>query len=266
MSLLRFFALGGLVWSAAMAVAEEVVPLQHEAIECRLRVSTPTAIWPRTVIFPVAGELRIPKLHDEVDVDVQAIGNTVLILLKNGDWTGVLHVYDAQGNLYSLRLVAERERPIDDRLVILPPPAPRGGGAVVDGGPAVGSQLVSSAMDMLDVMLGVRQIPSISGVPATSMRDGALHQGMRIYEDDVLLLEVQRIYQGPSLRGYQCLLTYRGTTPFRIPYQRLTFPGVVAAYCPASQLMQAGVGDPGSEVDGGSLQPGQVVPIYFIAQ
>ena len=238
----------------AAAWAEDVVLPADGVVTVPIRVSTPNQVYPRTIVFPTDSIGDIPQLFSEQDLFVQQIRNTLVLHLKTADFGGTLQVFDASGRLYLLNVVpAQGDQPVPEKLrITLPQPPP-----VAAAG--MRHNIVEEAMAMFDHMLGFRRRPDVSSVDATVIRDGEVSVGRRIYEDDDVQILVTRIHQGPALRGYECVFTYRGEEPRYIPYQRIYFPGAIAVYAGQGAFMDPA--NPGRDV-----RPGQSIRVYYVAQ
>ena len=67
------------------------------------------------------------------------------------------------------------------------------------------------------------------------------------------------MFQGPSVRGYECVARYAGERTVRLDMQRLWFPGALAVY--ASGQILTGGDDPAVE-----LQPRQAISLWYVAE
>ncbi|MFW5828925.1 MAG: hypothetical protein ACOCXA_01575 [Planctomycetota bacterium] len=244
-----------LILSICSLRAEEVVYQMDKSIPCRVRVSTPEKVYTRTVVFPATSLLEVPQFFDENDLFVQGVGNTLIVHLRNPDFEGTLQVYDNDNRLYVLNILPEEQKKVDEHLIIRLPEPIADAMSVTSGD----DDLVARVFRYYEHMLGAHEYADIEGVTANVVEDGEVKVGRRIYQDDDLALFLIKLYQGPGLRGYECLLRYAGTEPRRIDMQRLYFPGALSIYAPVQAFMDPA--NPTLDIEAGSS-----IRLFFVGR
>ena len=206
------------------------------------------------MVFPLAAVANFQKFFSDEDLQVVTDRNTLTFQLTNPGFSGNVQVFDANGNLFILRIkAAERSSVIDEMLVIK---AEDGGEAQRTSRIADGDSAVTA---MVAHMLGGRLRPDITGEVVTTFdKEGKKSIGSIIYQDDYFTMSVVKTWQGPQVRGFACVIHITSDKPVRLDFRRLWFPGVVAVHCPD---LVSYTSDP-------SLQatPDQVLTLFYVAE
>jgi hypothetical protein len=225
-----------------------------QAIPCPLPLSTPTHDATRTVVFPGGALADVPVFWDpETQLCVKAIRNTLVLQLRDPQFSGTLQVYDDKGGLYLLavRAAAPGEEP--DAVLLVRPKAARDEAAAA----AVPADSDAQVTQMMAAMVGGCD-GAVTGSVVTRVEDGKVVVGRRIFADATLTLELVRVFQGPILRGYECLLSYHGKHSVRLDQSRLWFPGALAVYASAQAVI-----DP--QTVAVEIAPGAAITLDYVA-
>jgi hypothetical protein len=93
--------------------------------------------------------------------------------------------------------------------------------------------------------------------PVTRVEQGHLRSGRVLLRDSVCTLELVTQFQGPRLRGYECLLRSRSQQPMHLDEQRLWFDGALAVYASSHVLPVVH----GMQVD---LAKDQAITLFYV--
>jgi hypothetical protein len=231
------------------------------AIDCPLPLSTPSHAATRTIVFPGGAIADVPVFWDaESQLCAKAIRNTLVLQLRDAAFSATLQVFDDKGNLFLIDVHAAHAGDSPDEVLLLRPStaaatAGAGGCAGSEGG--AGADSDAEVTRMMAAMVGGGD-PGVVSSLVRRVEDGRLKVGRRIFADDTMSLELVRVFQGPRLRGYQCLLAYHGSHSVRLEQQRLYFPGALAVYASAQVLYE-----PGSVSV--AVQPDQSITLDYVA-
>lgn len=235
--------------------AESVEWYLGKTVDCPVAVSMPTKPLPRTIIVPGGTITDVPTYWSENQLHVQIIRNSLILHLRDPAFEGTLSIYDDKGNMYTIRVKAAPNNQEPEQLLILKPSANPPG---VAGGP--GSELKDSDVAITTMMLhmvGGPQHPQIQGSIVSSVKDGKLSPGMVVFSDDMMSIEVFKAYQGPTVRGCECVVRYFGDKPVRLNTETLWFPGALAVYATDQTLFVPGR-------SGVELQPKSVLSLFYV--
>ena len=250
-----------LILLAAYAGAETVDWVLGKPIDCPVNISLPTKPVPRTVILPGGVVTEIPQNWFEDQCEVRFIRNTVSIKLKDPVFMGTIQVFDDKGNLYLLNVRAPRPDEVVAESLTL---RPGSDGSVIgqDGLPR------SSPIDS-DGAITEMMVAMFNGVATGTIASSIQYRmaddqksfvvGERILEDDSLSWYLVRVWQGPRLRGFETVFTYKGKGSFRIPYQRWYFPGALAVLAADQVIMDPTLPQVNAE-------QGQPIRLFFVVE
>ena len=250
-----------LILLATFVRAETVDWVLGKPIDCPVAVSLPTKPVPRTVILPGGNVTEILQSWFEDQVEVRYVRNTVSIKLKDPVFSGTIQIYDDKGNLYLLNVRAPRpDESVAESLTLRP--GSDGSSIGEDGLPK------SSPIDS-DGAITEMMVTMFNGVASGTIASSIQYRmstdqksfvvGERIMEDDSISWYLLRVWQGPRLRGFETVLTYKGKGSFRVPYQRWWFPGALAIMA-ADQIIL----DPSSPQV--SAAQGQPIRLFFVVE
>lgn len=250
----RCLALALALACVAVAPATTVDWTLGEAVDCALPAALPSQAMTRTIVLPGGAVTEVPSFWNDDQLFVKAIRNTLIVQLRDPLFVATMQAYDDQGNLYLINLRAAKPgEAVDEILVLRQKPD-----ATLSGG-ALASDSDGAISDMMAAMVGGVGHPSIAGSLVTRVEDGAMVPGRRIFADDTLSLELVKVFQGPSVRGYECVARYVGDQTVRLDMQRLWFPGALAVYASSQILLSPD--DAGVEI-----QPNQAIKLYYVAE
>jgi hypothetical protein len=243
-----------LALASSAAWAETVSWRLGRTIDVRVPISGDSQIHTRTVVFPQGAIANFQKFFNEEDLQVVTDRNTMTLQLNNPGFVGNIQVFDQNGNLFILKVMAaDRASQVDEMLVIKSddPAIAAQSSRVIDGDSAVTA--------MVAHMLGGRTRPDITGdVVATYDKDGKKTIGAIIYQDDYFSMTVVKSWQGPQVRGFACVIHVTSKKPIRLDFRRLWFPGVLAVHCPE---LVSYTSDPSIQAT-----PDQVITLFYVAE
>jgi hypothetical protein len=240
---------------AAGAPAETVDWSLGRSIDCALAPALPTRALTRTVVFPGGPITEVPSFWSEEQLFVKIIRNTLVFQLRDPLFTGTIQVFDDKGNLFLLGVRAARAgETVDDVLLIRPVEAAGGAAAPMPG------DSDGAVTELMAHMVGGGPNPAISGSLVTHVDEhGKVVPGRRIFADDTLTLELIKVFQGPGLRGYECVVRYAGERTVRLDQQRLWFPGALAVYASNQVFINP-------QTVSIEIQPNQAIRIFYVAE
>ncbi|HEX3133332.1 MAG TPA: hypothetical protein VHX44_07070 [Planctomycetota bacterium] len=226
-----------------------------KAIDCPLPQALPTKALLRTVIFPGGAITEVPSFWSDEQLYVKIIRNTLILQLRDPLFVGTLQVFDDKGNLFLVNVrAAKANEPVDEMLLL----RPLGGPGETAAG-VMPSDSDGQLTDMMAHMLAGGGNSAIAGSLVTRVEDGKLLIGRRIFGDDAFSLELIKVFQGPSMRGYECLMRYNGTDTMRLDQQRLWFPGALAVYASSQVFINP-------QTVTIEVQPKQAIKVYYVAE
>ena len=244
-----------IVLFSTVAVAETATYRLGEALDFPCVVSSSDNKQPRTIILPNTLDKVVDGGWSPSDLEYQGVNNTISFQLHNPSLTATIQVYDVTGQLYlvSLRAAAATETP-DPSLTVVNKDDATAEGARTAKWPA---DTDSATAKLARAMLSGITPDGITVAPFSSNVNGKVVSGSTLFEDDFLLIRVQRMWLAPNLKGYETVWTWKGDRAVRINIQRLYFPGLIAIHSPEQTILS---GDNPEHV----FQPKITSKIYMI--
>jgi hypothetical protein len=232
--------------------AETITWTPGMSIDCPLAPSLPSRSQARTIVFPLDGGAltQIPTRWGEDELAAKAVGNTLILDLRDPSFQATLQVFDEKGLLFLLDVhAAPAGSAPDDCLTILQaaPTAPMHLPADSDG---------AITAFMAGMVAGGCQA-GMTSRPVTHIEHGTIVPGRVILDTPRLRIALERIYQAGDLRGFLCFAT--AADGGEIDMQRLWFPGALAVYASDKDVLSCT--HPGVRLP----HPG-TISLYYVAE
>jgi hypothetical protein len=243
-----------LVMIGQLGVAETVDWSLGKAVDCPLPQALPSKALTRTLVFPGGAVTDVPAFWSEEQLYVKIIRNTLVMQLRDPAFVATLQVFDDKGNLFLVNVRAAKPTESVDEVLMLKPISQTTATGSANGASDSDGQIT----EMMAHMVGGGN-PSIVGSLVTRVEDGKVAIGRRIFADDSFSLELMKVFQGPSLRGYECLMRYQGKDTVRLDQQRLWFPGALAVYASSQVFINP-------QTVSVEIQPNQAIKVYYVAE
>jgi hypothetical protein len=172
-----------------------------KAIDCPLPVAMPSKAATRTVVFPFA-VVDVPTFWSQDEqLYTKSLRNTLVMQLRDPSWQGTLQVFDDKGNLYLLNVrSAKAGETVDESLIIRPV-------GTDSAGPGAGAPPADSdgaVTDMMAYMVAGGKNANYSASLVTRVVDDKLVVGRRIFEDDTMVIDLVKVFQGPKIGRASC--------------------------------------------------------------
>lgn len=250
----RFALVAFLVLASRALTAEESHWTPQRAIDVALVPSSLSNLRTRTVVLPGSAISQVPVFWTANDLHVEIIDNTLILQLRNPDFTGTLSVYDDAGSVFLLNVrPAEENERVDEMLIVIDEQAR------IDEREGLGrsTDTDTAVTEMMRHMLGGPTAEHITGMVVTRVENDEVRIGRRVFEDSDLGIWMVRLYQSPAVRGCELLFHFRGPQPVRFEMERLYFPGALAVY--ASDQVLYDPANPHLEID-----PKQTIRVFYV--
>jgi hypothetical protein len=226
-----------------------------QTIHIPVHVSTVDNLRPRTVVLPTKVR-EVPQFWTDDQMVVELMGNALVIQLRRSDFSTTMQVFDETGRVYLLRVESVKSgHVVDDMLVVndssLSPNTQTSMLTDSDG----------AVTEMMAAMIGGAH-PHIRASVTSRVDNGEVKQGRVIFQDDTLDITLVRVWSGHvtgRLRGYECIMTWKGSQAVRVNEERLWFPGALAVW--ASDQVMSDQNNPSVTV-----QPRSSIRLCYVAE